>query len=128
MTDAERFATRYCERLASGVCVRCGGPRDDGRNKCSGCRARYRACPSVAVRADRARNRAQLVCIEGCGTTSVDSPRCEGCRAIYALKEKERYAARKAAGVCTTGCGRKPTRGTLICGTCKRRRALASRD
>jgi hypothetical protein len=119
MTDSDRMSRKYHERREAGVCVACGGPLDDSCVKCSACRKKFRACPSVANRTDRARHKEALTCIDGCGNTAVDTTRCTECNAIHALKAKVRYRERQAAGLCTTGCGRKAK--IAECGICQRR-------
>lgn len=53
MTRGAAFAawerTRYARRVASGVCVSCGGVRAEGDGRlCSPCRERHRACVRAA--------------------------------------------------------------------------------
>ena len=121
MTPRERMARVAKDRDAAGVCLKCGGARDDGCKACSGCRAKYRAAPSVAGSHLRKRRAAALVCFDGCGATVAEGGRCAECLAIHALKQRARYAERVAAGVCADGCGRKARAG-VYCGIHARKR------
>lgn len=123
-----RLRRRHVERIASGVCTRCGkAPPEPGLKMCPECgekrraadrvrRARARAegkpyggrVPELCRRADRAwdRRRRQAwrdagLC-SNCGRNPPEDGRsvCEPCREARRAIARRRYAARRAARVC----------------------------
>ena len=143
--ERERSRRRTAERLAAGLCTKCGvTPPETGRRLCGACadkrrvaeRGRYalaKAAGAVyggrnpdakrrsARKGSRKRRRdraAAGLCVR-CGTRPApgDGSVCEPCREARRVSERERYAARRAAGLCVA-CGRPAFAGEARCGVC----------
>ena len=124
-----RLRRRHVERIASGLCTRCGRvPPEPGLKVCGSCGEKRRAAdearraraqargapyagrdPVKCRRADRAgdrrrrRARREAGLCTGCGRNPPEDGRsvCEPCREARRALDRRRYAARKAAGLCT---------------------------
>ena len=123
-----RLRMRYAERVAVGICTKCGkAPPEDGLKVCGSCadkrraadrarRARARGrdkpyagrdpvrCRHAGRAADRRRRRQRRdagLCTK-CGRNPPGDGRsvCEPCREAMRARERRRYAARIAAGLC----------------------------
>ncbi|MYF08756.1 MAG: hypothetical protein F4092_11545 [Rhodospirillaceae bacterium] len=123
-----RLRRRYAERVAVGICTKCGKtPPDDGLKVCGRCAERRRdadrtrrarakdrgkpyagrdpvRCRRAGRAADRRRRQARRdagLCTK-CGRNPTDDGRsvCETCREAMRARERRRYAARIAAGLC----------------------------
>ena len=112
--DRERFQRRTAERIAQGLCPRCGDrPPAPERSVCEPCAAKRNA----ASRARDARLRAQ------------GKPRRNPVRAREYERERSRRerAARHADGICTR-CGRAPAaEGRTSCERCLEQRRASDR-
>ena len=136
---------RTAERIARGVCTKCGAhPPEPGRRLCAGCansrreyeRARYAEAtargeiyggknPIVkrrsarAASAKRRRARADAGQCSRCGRRPPveGGATCEPCRETRQAAERALYAARRAQGLCVT-CGRPAFAGEARCGVC----------
>ena len=141
----ERQRRRHAERLARGICTRCGAfPPEPGLKLCRRCgekrrasekvrRARARAKgmiyagrdPETTRRAARAADKRRRkewrdagLCT-ACGRCRPADGRfiCEPCREEQRAIERERYAVRRAAGRCVR-CGQPAFNGSSRCGRC----------
>ena len=113
----ERHRQRHIDRVASGVCTRCGRlPPEPGIKVCTGCAEKRRA----ADRARRAKARS-----EGKQYGGRDPERC---RRADRAGDRRRRRARQEAGLCTS-CGlRRPQDNRSVCEPCREaRRALDRR-
>ena len=136
---------RTAERIARGVCTKCGThPPEPGRRLCAGCadsrreyeRARYAEATARgeiyggknpiakrrsarAASAKRRRARADAGQCRRCGRRPPveGGATCEPCRESRQAAERELYAARRAQGLCVT-CGRPAFAGEARCGVC----------
>ena len=136
---------RHAERVAQGLCTRCGKlPPEPGLKVCRSCggkrraaerarRARARAQGNIYVgrdpdlrrRADRAgdrrrrRTRQDAGLCTSCGHHPPADGRsvCEPCRQAQCATERARYAARRAAGICVR-CAHPAIGGSSRCGRC----------
>ena len=140
-----RQRRRHVQRVADGICTRCGKlPPESGLKMCRDCaekrcaadrdrRARAREQgllyagrdPDRCRRADRARDRRQRrawrdagLCTS-CGRRPPVAGRsvCEPCRRVRRTIDRARYAARRAAGLCVR-CTRPAFGGSSRCGRC----------
>ena len=102
-----RLRRRHTERLASGLCTRCGKtPPEPGLKVCAGCAEKRRAADKA--RRDRARAR-------GAAYAGRDPVKC---RRAERAGDKRRRRARREAGLCTR-CGRRPPAdGRSVCEPC----------
>ena len=123
-----RLRRQHAERVASGLCTRCGkAPPERGLKMCSDCNEKRRAAdrarrtraraegmpyggrdPDLCRRADRAGDRRRRrawrdagLC-SSCGRNPPEDGRtvCEPCREARRSIDRRRYAARRAAGAC----------------------------
>ncbi len=123
-----RLRLQHAERLASGLCTRCGkAPPEPGLKICRDCGEKRRAAdrdrrarasaegkpyggrdPDLCRRADRARDRRRRrawrdagLC-SNCGRNPPEDGHsvCEPCREARRAIDRRRYAARRALGVC----------------------------
>jgi hypothetical protein len=111
LTDAQ---WTYQRRLKRWVCIRCEGPRTNKEFKtCLECRLEQRATRKSLGRS--------LLCSQ-CKKPVVSGKLCEPCRQERALKHKERYDARLAAGLCPQ-CGKKRYKDTKhkLCERCRKK-------
>ena len=125
MRDRERFHRRTAERVAQGLCPRCGnGPPAPERSVCDPCAAKHnkasrardarlrmegkpRRNPAKARAAERKRSRretakriAQGLCTRcGKAPAAPDRASCESCLATRREADRTSYAAGKAAGM-----------------------------
>ena len=141
----ERQRRRHADRIARGICTRCGAfPPEPGLKLCRSCGEKRRA----ADKARRARARARGRIYAGrdpettrraartadkrrrrewknaglcttCGRRRPAGGRsvCEPCRREQRAIERERYAARRSAGRCVR-CGQSTFCGSSRCGRC----------
>ena len=142
--ERERHRKRAAERLARGLCPRCGKHRPAaGRKVCESCGDKRRATESARYargkaegkpyggrkpesrrRAARERIKLRRSGRRGAGlcTRCGDRPPieggavCEPCREVRRADERELYAARRAAGLCGR-CGG-PASGASLCNSC----------
>ena len=107
----ERHRQRHIDRVASGVCTRCGRlPPEPGIKVCTGCAEKRRA----ADRARRAKARS-----EGKQYGGRDPERC---RRADRAGDRRRRRARQEAGLCTS-CGlRRPQDNRSVCEPCREAR------
>ena len=143
--ERERHRKRTAERLARGLCPRCGKhPPAAGRSVCEPCGERERAAeraryargkaagepyggrkPGSRRRAARERNRKRRRERREAGhcTHCGERPPAQGgvvcgtCREVWRAAERELYAARRAAGLCGR-CGGPVFGGGSRCGPC----------
>ena len=114
--DRERRLRRVEDRIARGVCTRCGARRPvDGGRTCEVCRRKRR-------KADRARAEKR----RPAGIRRVRDPNAR--RAEYA-RARQRAAVRAATGMCSKCGSAKPESGRRLCARCgeKRRRRERAR-
>ena len=141
----ERQRRRHADRIARGICTRCGkAPPEAGLKLCRRCGEKRRAaekarrdraraegriyagrdperCRRAARAADKRRRkewRDAGLCT-ACGSRRPADGRsiCEPCREEQRAIERERYAARRATGRCVR-CGRAAFNGSSRCGRC----------
>ena len=144
-SSQERQRRRHVDRIASGLCTRCGkAPPEPGLKLCGGCAEKRRAAEKVrrararaegrlyagrdpettrraARAADKRRRRARRdagLCT-ACGHRRPADGRsvCEPCREEQCAIERQRYAVRRAAGRCVR-CGQCTFCGSSRCGRC----------
>ena len=142
--ERERHRKRTADRLARGLCPRCGKiPPAPGRSLCEPCgerdretrRARYAEARAGGapyggrdpesrrrMARERARKRRRERVEAGlcprCGREPVeDGAVCEPCREARRAEERKLYAARRAKGLCGR-CGRPTIAGAAQCGPC----------
>jgi len=136
---------RTAEQIARGVCTKCGSnPPEPGRRLCAGCGEKRRAAerarcararrrgelyggknPRVKRKAGRAASaRRRQVRLDGgtcvrCGHRPPveGGATCEPCRETRQAAERQLYAARRAARLCTR-CGGPTTDGASQCAPC----------
>ena len=145
--ERERHRKRTSERLAQGLCPKCGKiPPAPGRSLCEPClerdretrRARYAEARAGGApyggrdpesRRRMARERARKRRCERvkaglcprCGREPVEAGAvCEPCREARRAAEKKRYAERRAKGLCGK-CGGEVCTGTSACASCAAR-------
>ena len=117
-----RSKKRQKERIAAGLCIRCGAhPPAEGGSTCQSCRDRRQA----AERQQYQERRAARLCTR-CGGAAIDGlSRCTPCAiAEEASHDPERknarsrklYSERRARGLCTS-CGA-PSQGASRCAPC----------
>ena len=114
--ERERDRQRTAERVARGVCTKCGAnPAASGRRLCTPCLEKRRA-------ADRERYQAGKATGALYGGADVEMKRKSG-----RIREAKRCKARIAAGLCTA-CGRRPpVSGAAVCEPCRETRRAADR-
>ena len=143
--ERERARRQTDERVARGVCTKCGvNSAEPGRRLCEPCaqkrrayeRARYAEARNRGAlyggknpkgkrkagrtaSAKRRRNRIAAGRCTRCGQASVPerSTVCESCRQARQAVERELYASRRAARLCTR-CGGPTTDGGAQCAPC----------
>ena len=104
----ERGRRRHADRIAHGICTRCGEfPPEPGLKLCRRCGEKRRA----AEKARRARARA-----EGRIYAGRDPERC---RRADRARDRQRRRERKDAGLCTACGRRRPADGRSICEPCR---------
>ena len=114
--ERERHRNRTADRLARGLCARCGKNRPaPGRRICEPCAERGR---------DSERARYLRRKLEG----AAYGGRCpESRRRMARERMKKRRRERREAGLCTL-CGRQaPVEGSAVCETCREERRAAER-
>ena len=112
----QRQRQRHADRLASGVCTRCGAtPPVPGRLKCERCLERQRA--SDKARRDRAKT-------EGKQYGGRDPERS---RRADRAGDRRRRRARSDAGSCTSCGHRRPAENRSVCGPCREAQRQAER-
>ena len=143
--EYQRARGRAAERLAQGLCNKCGRhPHEPDRKLCAACgerqrqrdRERYAKARDAgelyggkpvaskrryARRRTRERQharRAEDLCIRCGGSRPADgASSCGNCLEARRLANRETYAARRAVGLCTK-CGTPSFDGALLCGPC----------
>ena len=143
--DRERYRRLTKERLASGMCPKCGRePFPPDRRLCRSCgekkrkaeRARYARAkdegrlyggrdPKVRRRIGRERSRKRFRAHRAAGLCTRCGHRspvqggatCQACRDARQRAEREQYAARRAEGQCGR-CGGSALEGASRCGSC----------
>ena len=143
--DRERYRRLTKERLAQGLCPKCGRePLPPDRRLCRSCgekrrkaeRARYARAkaegrlyggrdPKDRRRIGRERSRKRLGALRdaglctrcGHGPPVEGGTTCRACRDARQAAEREQYAARRAEGRCGR-CGRHALEGASRCGPC----------
>ena len=147
--DRERFRKRTAERVAQGLCPRCGdGPPAPERSVCDPCAekrnrasrtrdARLRAAgkprrdPDRALASGRKRSRRETArrTVQGlctrCGEAPASSGRasCESCLATRREADRASYAAGKAAGMLYGGANVETKRSSARAQSRKRQKA-----
>ncbi len=144
-TEYQSAKAKSAERLAHGVCSRCGRhPYEPERPLCAGCgerqrrrdRERYATArdtgelyggKSVATKRRSARRRTRLrqrarraagVCIRcGRGRPVDGASSCSDCLEARRVADRQTYAARRGAGLCTR-CAATTFEGASLCGPC----------
>ena len=116
-TEYQRAKSKAAERLAQGLCSRCGRqPHEPERRLCAGCGERQR-------RRDRERYARARDAGEPYGGKPVASKRRSARR-----RTRLRQRGRRAAGLCIR-CGRgRPVDGASSCGNCLEARRVADRQ
>ena len=114
--ECERHRRRTAERLARGVCPKCGKhPPAPGRSLCESCLERSRA-------AERARyERARL---EGAAYGGRDP---ESRRRMARERNSRRRRERSDAGLCANCGARPPVQGSTVCEACREERRAVER-
>ena len=144
-TEYQRARARAAERLAQGLCSKCGRhPHEPERRLCAGCgerqrrrdRERYARAHNagelyggkqVASKRRSARRRTWLrqrgrraagLCIRcGRGRPVDGASSCANCLEARRVADRQTYAARRAAGLCTR-CAATTFEGASLCGPC----------
>ena len=152
--DRERYHRRTAERLARGMCPRCGEARPvTDHSLCRSCgdkrrkaeRARCARAKAAGIlyggrdpercrefardrsrRCDRARQDARTCTRCGTHPPIEGGTVCEPCRVARRVREREQYAARRAAGLCGL-CGTPAPSDAADCDRCARSAAKRSR-
>ena len=148
--ERERSRRLHAERVAAGICTKCGrAPARPGRTTCEPCAERHRARdrarharakaegipyggrdPEARRRAGRKRSRrrsevrkAAGLCIR-CGNVPPEEGRamCEPCRDDRRVAKRARHAERRAAGLCVN-CAAPAPGGRAYCDLCARIRS-----
>ena len=115
--DHERFQRRTAERIARGLCMRCGkAPAVEGRSACEPCPEKRRA-------ADRDRYSRGKAAGLPYGGANADAKRRSG-----RAKSKRRQQARREAGLCIHCGARPPIDGGTTCAPCRDNRQAAERQ
>lgn len=112
----------YQERIAAGLCGKCGGEKDTDGALCQGCREQ--AAERAAKR--RATNKAEGKC-PSCGKRKVakGKSKCRKCLDYQAEKQKDRASEWKQQGLCQS-CGATPKEGRTLCQSCIDERSQTS--
>lgn len=99
----------YKDRIAAGLCGKCGNERDDAGSLCKTCRkqAKQRAAEK------RARNSATGTCLN-CGKPSKGGTRCKRCKKITKASRDRAVVRRKESGQCVA-CGKPAKEGRTLC-------------
>ena len=115
--DRERYRRRAAERLARGMCPRCGEARPvPDHSLCQSCGDKRRQ----AERARCAKARAAGILYAGRDA--------ERCRRSASDRSKRRDGARRDAGLCTR-CGKQePVEGRTVCEPCREARGERERE
>ena len=115
--DRERYRRRTAERLARGMCPRCGEARPvPDHSLCQSCGDKRRQ----AERARCAKARAAGILYAGRDA--------ERCRRSASDRSKRRDGARRDAGLCTR-CGKQePVEGRTVCEPCREARGERERE
>ena len=115
--DRERYRRRTAERLARGMCPRCGEARPvPDHSLCQSCGDKRRQ----AERARCAKARAAGILYAGRDA--------ERCRRSASDRSKRRDGARRDAGLCTR-CGKQePLEGRTVCEPCREARGERERE
>lgn len=116
-TERARDRQRTAERIARGVCTKCGACRPEpGRRLCGTCAAKSREAERVRYR--KARN----------AGLKYGGRRVEGKRRSGRAASRKRRTLRREANVCTR-CGRRPpVEGGTTCAPCREIRQVAERE
>ncbi|WP_428098037.1 hypothetical protein [Candidatus Rariloculus sp.] len=116
-TERERYRLRTAERLARGLCPKCGrAPLEPERRLCAPCGEKRRE-------SERARYAAAKAAGEIYGGRDANR-----CRRIARKRSRRRLHARRDAGRCTR-CGRRPAvEGSTVCEPCRDARRTAERE
>lgn len=104
------------KRIAAGLCVRCGGPKDEEDEKgcCAECKDKLRL-ESMARNQSLIRQR---LCISCKLENDSGFQKCDDCRRKHSEQTKARTQKRIANGVCTK-CGKIPSvKGKRLCPKC----------
>ena len=148
--DRERYRRRTADRLARGLCPRCGKhPPAPGRKVCEPCgerardseRLRYAGARARGARyggrnpgnrrrmarernQKRRRERREAGLCTGCGKVPPleGSAVCEACQEARRTEERKLYAARRAKGLCGR-CGAEVIDNASTCASCTARDA-----
>jgi len=110
--------TKYKERLAAGLCGKCGEPNDNGGSLCDICKEKER----VRAKAKRERHAAAGSCVN-CGrpVSKRSKTKCDHCLAVGAESAKKAAQKRKAVGLCQA-CGQRAAMdGKTVCKPCSQR-------
>jgi len=108
----------YKDRIAAGLCGKCGELNSNGRSLCDGCREKERQ----RAAAKRKRNQAAgkcLNCGKPVGTRS--KTKCDACLDQQLVSQKKTREVRKASGICQS-CGQcEAMPGKTVCKQCSKR-------
>ena len=115
--DRERYRRRTAERLARGMCPRCGEARPVADHSlCQSCGDKRRK----AERARCAKARAAGILYAGRDA--------ERCRRSASDRSKRRDRARREAGLCTRCAKQQPVKGRTVCEPCREVRGERERE
>ena len=115
--ERERHRRRTAERLARGMCSRCGKhPPAPERSLCATCLERNRET-------QRARYDGRKAAGDPYGGRNPESR-----RRMARERSRKRRRERTEAGLCTTCGERKPVQGAAVCETCREERRAAERE
>lgn len=112
----------YKDRIAAGLCGKCGAERDDEGSLCKICReqARQRAAEK------RVRNRAGGACLN-CGRPTKSGSRCEACKSSAKASRERSTKRRKESGQCVA-CSNPAKKDCTLCQSCIDKRSKVSSE
>lgn len=115
--------SRYKDRIAAGLCGKCGQPRQPGeKSLCAGCSEKERQRATVK----REKSNATGMC-SACGSRpKVDGKsRCEQCLHSGAASQRRKAEQRKREGLCPS-CGEPAMPGKTVCQGCSEKMTKVS--
>lgn len=114
MTSVTEYRTTHRNRLAAGLCIRCGGLKEGDAKECASCLKK--ACQRQANL--RLKRKSLSLCADCGNTNDTQNACCSQCR-TKALKEREHYKDTRANdGMCFNCASYECVPGKQLCFNC----------